>query len=138
MIRGKTRLQLFLPDEMSNRLAAMAKSQRRARSDLLVEMVDAYMNRRAAPQADDRIGMKLDRIARAVNQANSECIVIGYSLSRFIRHYLICAAALPPPGADARAVGEKQYQAFLDSIARMLAKGAENDNEPPETGKDDA
>jgi len=45
MIRGKTRHQLFLPNELSKRLAAMAKSQKRARSDLLVEIVDAYMTR---------------------------------------------------------------------------------------------
>jgi predicted DNA-binding protein len=49
MIRGKTRHQLFLPDEMSKRLTAMAKNQKRSRSDLLLEMVDAYMNRRSGP-----------------------------------------------------------------------------------------
>jgi predicted transcriptional regulator len=67
MIRGKTRHQLFLPDDMSKRLSAMAKAQKRTRSDLLMEMVDAYMNRRSAPQADDRIITKLDRIARVVD-----------------------------------------------------------------------
>ncbi len=71
MIRGKTRHQLFLPDDMSKRLAAMAKSQKRARSDLLVEMVDAYLNKRSAAQGEDRIGAKLDRVARAVNRADS-------------------------------------------------------------------
>ncbi len=135
MIRGKTRHQLFLPDDMSRRLAAMAKSQKRARSDLLLEMVDTYLNRRSASQDEDRVGVMLDRIARAVNQGNSECFVISHSLSRFIRHQLIYAAALPLPGEDAKALGEKRYQAFLDSVARMLAKGVDNDNEPP---KDDA
>jgi predicted transcriptional regulator len=60
MIRGKTRHQLFLPDEMSRRLTAMAKGQKRSRSDLLLEMVEAYMNRRSASQAEDRLGVKLD------------------------------------------------------------------------------
>jgi hypothetical protein len=52
---------------------------------------------------------------------------------RFIRHQLIYAAALPPPGEDAKAVGEKRFQGFLDSVAQMLAKGADNDNEPTKT-----
>jgi len=138
MIRGKTRHQLFLPNELSKRLAAMAKSQKRARSDLLVEMVDAYMTRRSAPQDEDGIGVKLDRIARAVAKGNSECFIISHSLSRFIRHQLIYAAALPPPGAEAKALGEKRFQAFLDSVARMLATGADNDNGPAETAEDDA
>jgi predicted transcriptional regulator len=133
MIRGKTRHQLFLPDDMSKRLSAMAKAQKRTRSDLLMEMVDAYMNRRSAPQADDRIIAKLDRIARAVDKGNDECFVISHSLYRLIRHQLIYAAALPNPGEDARALGLKRYQGFLDEVAKSLAKGADNDNETPKT-----
>jgi len=135
MIRGKTRHQLFLPDEMSRRLTAMAKSQKRSRSDLLLEMVDAYMNRRSAAQTEDRLSAKLDRLAREVSKTNNECVVISHSLYRFIRHQLIYAATLPAPGEDAKALGEKRFQVFLDSVAQRLAKGADNDNEPAETGK---
>jgi len=135
MIRGKTRHQLFLPDDLSKRLAAMAKSQKRARSDLLLEMVDAFMNRRAAPEVDERILVRLDRIARAVERGNSECFVISHSLARFIRHQLIYAAALPTPGADAQALGEKRYRAFLDAVARMMAN-SDNDNEPTQPDKE--
>jgi hypothetical protein len=42
---------------------------------------------------------------------------------------------LPAPGEEAKALGEKRFQVFLDSVAQLLAKGADNDNEPPETGK---
>jgi predicted transcriptional regulator len=135
MIRGKTRHQLFLPDEMSRRLTAMAKSQKRSRSDLLLEMVEAYMNRRSASQTEDRLSAKLDRLAREVSKTNNECVVISHSLYRFIRHQLIYAAALPAPGEEAKASGEKRVQAFLDSVAQMMVKGADNDNEPPEAGK---
>ncbi len=131
MIRGKTRHQLFLPDEMSKRLTAMAKSQKRSRSELLLEMVDAYMNRRSGPQVDDRIVAKLDRIARAVDKGNDECFVISHTLYRFIRHQLMYAAALPVPSEDAKALGEKRYQALLDSVAKMMARGADNDNQAP-------
>ena len=135
MIRGKTRHQLFLHDEMSRRLTAMAKSQKRSRSDLLLEMVEAYMNRRSASQTEDKVNAKLDRLAREVSRTNNECVVISHSLYRFIRHQLIYAAALPAPGEDAKALGEKRFQAFLDSVAQMMAKGADNDNEPPEADK---
>lgn len=123
MIRGKTRHQLFLPDELSKRLAVMAKSQKRARSNLLVEMVDAWMNRRATPQVDDRIAARLDRIARAVDEGNREAFIISHSLHRFVRHQLIYAAALPAPGDDAKALGEKRFDMFLDSLAQVLANG---------------
>jgi predicted transcriptional regulator len=135
MIRGKTRHQLFLPDEMSRRLTAMAKSQKRSRSELLLEMVEAYMNRRSASQTEDRLSAKLDRLAREVGKTNNECVVISHSLYRFIRHELIYAAALPPPGEDAKALGEKRFQMFLDSVAQMMAKSAGNDNEPSAASK---
>jgi hypothetical protein len=135
MIRGKTRHQLFLPDEMSRRLTAMAKSQKRSRSDLLLEMVEAYMNRRSASQTEDRLSAKLDRLGREVRKTNNECVVISHSLYRFIRHELIYAAALPPPGEDAKALGEKRFQMFLDSVAQMMAKSAGNDNEPSAASK---
>lgn len=136
MIRGKTRHQLFLPDEMSRRLAAMAKGQKRARSELLLEMVEAYMDRRTAPQTEDRLNAKLDRLAREVGKVNNECVVISHSLYRFIRHQLIYAAALPPPSDDARALGEKRFRTFLDSVAQMLAGGS--DSEPAKQAEDHA
>ena len=117
MIRGKTRHQLFLPDELSKRLAAIAKSQKRARSDLLVEMVDAWMNRRAAPPIDDRIAPKLDRIAHAIDVGNREAFIISHSLHRFTLFQLIQASALPVVGEEAKALGQKRYRAFLDSLA---------------------
>lgn len=49
-------------------------------------------------------------------------------------HQLIYAAILPAPGEDAKALGEKRFQTFLDSVAQMMGKGADNDNEPPEAG----
>jgi predicted transcriptional regulator len=135
MIRGKTRHQLFLPDEMSRRLTAMAKSQKRSRSDLLLEMVQAYMNRRLASQTEDVLSAKLDRLAREMRKTNNECVVISHSLYRFIRHELIYAAALPPPGDDAKALGEKRFQVFLDSVAQIMAKSADNDNDASEPSK---
>ena len=93
------------------------------------------MNRRSASQTEDRLGTKLDRLAREVSKTNNECVVISHSLYRFIRHQLIYAAALPAPAEDVKALGEKRFKAFLDSVAQKIAKGADNDNEPVAAGK---
>lgn len=129
-VRGKTRHQLFLPHDLSRRLTAMAKARGCSRSDLLLEAVEAWMNQRTGPSVDDRIIRRLDNIARDARSANQYGLVVSESLSRFIRHQLIHAATLPAPGEDARALGQKRYDQFLDSLARMLAKGADNDDEP--------
>jgi len=57
------------------------------------------------------------------------------ALGRFIPHQLIYAAALLAPGEDARVPGTKRFQAFLDSVAQLMAKGGDNHNEPPEANK---
>jgi hypothetical protein len=132
MIKGKTRHQLFLPLETSRRLAAMAKSQKRSRSNVLAEILETQLNRRSAVEADDRIFTKLDEIDRLLERINSETVIISHSLSRFIRHELIYAAALPPPDKDAKALGEKRYLAFLDSIARFIAREPGNQEESAE------
>jgi hypothetical protein len=46
-------------------------------------------------------------------------------------------AALPVPDKEAQALGVKRYQAFLDSVAKIMAKGADNDNELPEATRND-
>jgi hypothetical protein len=48
------------------------------------------------------------------------------------------AAALPTPDKEAQALGEKRYQALLDSVARMMAKEADNDNQAPAAPQEQA
>jgi hypothetical protein len=131
MVRGKTRHQLFLPDEMSRRLIAMAKSQKRCRSDLLLEMVETYMTRRSASQTEGGPSAKLDRLDREVRRISNEIAAMSHMLSRFIRHQVIYNASLPPPGEDAIALGDARYENLLDATARMMARRTGNGSEPP-------
>jgi len=130
-MRDKIRHEVLLPDGLSRRIMAMAKAQKRAKSDLLAEIIDAYMNRRWADQPDERLFAKLDRILRLATKTNNETVAISYCLSRFIRHELIYTAALPPPGADAIALGEKRYQQFLDTVAKLMARDSSKIDQPP-------
>lgn len=121
-MRDEIRHEVFLSPALSQRIGAMAKAQKRAKSGLLAEIIDTHMNRRWVEQPDERMFSKLDRILRLTTKTNSETVAISYCLSRFIRHQLIYAASLLPPGADAVAVGEKRYQQFLDTVAKLIAR----------------
>lgn len=103
--------------------------------DLLAEIASWYLTRRSATNTDDRVSAKLDEIERSIEKIDSETVIMSHSLSRFIRHQLIYAAALPPPGKDAEALGEKRYREFLDSVTRMMVRGpdAQDDELPAAT-----
>lgn len=130
MIRGKIRHQLFLPDEMSRRVAEMAKSQKRPRSGLLLDILEAYLDRRAA-SPEDQQSLRLDRLEREVRRISNELAAVSHMLSVFIRHQAIYNASLPPPDDAARALGERRFQNLLDSVARTMAKRTSNGSGPP-------
>jgi len=125
MIRGKTRHQLFLPLETSKRLADIAKSQKRARSDLLVEMVEAWLNKRAATDEAAIDAKRIERLQRTIDETRRETFIISYALFSFLRHYLMRSAMWPAVTDDAKSAGQKGYQAFLDGVARRIGKGPE-------------
>ncbi|RVT93140.1 hypothetical protein [Sphingomonas crocodyli] len=137
-IKGKTRHQLFLPDEISVRLTRMARAQKRARSDLLVEMVDAWMNQRSASEGDDSVAKRLDRLQRSIDETRRETFIISFALFRFLRHHLIYSAALPRPDEAAQAAGQRNYQVFLDGIAQRMGRGPETVTAEGEGGPNDA
>ena len=121
-MRDEIRHEVYLPVALSQRIGAMARAQKRAKSGLLTEIIDTHVNRRWAAQPDERMFLKLDHVLRLATKTNSETIMVSYCLSNFIRHQLIYAAALPQPGAAAIALGEKRYEQFLDRVARLIAR----------------
>lgn len=98
----KTRHQLFLPDDLSRRLSALARSSGRARSEILVEAMEAWFSRRAAPPDSEAIRIRLDRIERAAAAASRTQQMLWEAMSRLIRYQLITAAGLPAPDAAAQ------------------------------------
>lgn len=116
----KTRHQLFLPEHLSKRMEALAAATNRARSVILVEALEAWFERRGAPNADEAILARLTRIERSFARFNHNLELLWEAASRLVRHQLITAAGLPSPTDAERALGVKLHQAFLDEIAERL------------------
>jgi hypothetical protein len=98
----------------------LARATNRARSAILVEALEAWFERRGAPNADEAILARLTRIERSVARLNHSQELLWRAASQLIRHQLITAAGLPAPTDAHRALGGKQHQAFLDDIAKRL------------------
>ncbi|HBI20138.1 CopG family transcriptional regulator [Sandaracinobacter neustonicus] len=125
--RDKVRYQLFLEPRLADRLEELAARPGVARSDILVEALDAWLTRQGGHDLDERFGVRLDRMSRSLGRAERDIQVLLESLSLFV-HYQFCLnAQIPEPDAAARAVGRDRFQKFIDQIGRRMAAGADSD-----------
>lgn len=116
----KTRHQLFLPEDMSRRLAHLAQSSGRVRSEILVEALDAWFNRRQAPKSDEAISARLARIERNLDWLRRNQGLVWEIMARIARHQLIIGSEVMP-SAEARAAGAKKFAELIDEVADRLA-----------------
>lgn len=130
----KTRHQLFLPEDMSRRLAHLAQSSGRARSEILVEALDAWFNRRQAPKTDEAIGARLTRIERNLDWLRRNQALVWEIMARIVRYQLIIGSEVTPSD-EARAVGAKKFAELIDEIADRFAGKPLAENDDPVIAK---
>ena len=122
----KKRHQLFLSDALSRRLETVARNSGRARSEILVEALEAWFDQRGGKSADDVAVVRFNRIDRHLVSLTGNVDLLWEAMSRLVRHQLITAASLPPVTETAQAIGNKAHRAFLDEIAARRSSAVPN------------
>lgn len=117
----KVRHQLFLTKELSARLDRIANGTGRARSELLVEALEAFFDRRNPAASDEALGARLTRFERHVEAVRRQQGLQWEVLARMLRHQLITATGLPPPDAALQASALKAFEAIIDELADRVA-----------------
>jgi predicted transcriptional regulator len=127
----KVRHQLFLTKELSARLDRIAAGTGRARSELLVEALEAWLNRRNPATAEEALGARLTRIERHIEAVRRHQVLQWEVLARMLRHQLLIAAGLPPADAALQASALRTFEAFIDELAdRIAGKEAAPNSDP--------
>lgn len=127
----KVRHQLFLPKQLSARLDRIASGTGRARSELLVEALEAWLNRRNPVAAEEALGARLTRLERHVEAVRRQQGLQWEVLARMLRHQLIIASGLPPADAATQASAMRAFEAIIDELAERLAgKEAPSSSDP--------
>jgi hypothetical protein len=119
----KVRHQLFLPADVTEKLEALAAKPGCSKSAILTDALIAWLGRSAGHELDDRFGVRLNRISMQLGRLERDGQVLLESLALFIRYQLNVTAPLPEADAAARAVGRDRFQAFIEQVARQLARG---------------
>lgn len=119
----RVRYQLFLPEDLSQRLEALAAKPGASKSGILTDALTAWLNRQAASELENRFGQRLDRMSMALGRLERDGHVLLESLALFIRYELMVQAPLPDTDEAARAVGRDRFNAFVARVGEAMASG---------------
>lgn len=131
MKADKVRCQLFLSRELSGRINRIAAGTGRARSELLVEALEAWLGRRNPSAPEEALGARLTRFERHLEAVRRQQGLQWEVLARMLRHQLLTAAALPPADATAQAGALRAFEAVIDELTdRLSGKRASASSDP--------
>lgn len=117
----KIRHQLFLPKELSARLDQIANGTGRARSELLVEALETWLNRRNPEVQEDALGARLTRFERHIEAVRRQEGLQWEVMARMLRHQLLTSAGLPQADLAAQTSALKAFETIIDELADRLA-----------------
>lgn len=112
---------LFLPKALSDRVGRIAEGTGRARSEILVEALEAFLSRRNPAANEDAFAARLARFERHVEAIRRHQGLQWEVLARNMRHQMLTAAALPRADAATEAAAARAFEAVIDEIADRLA-----------------
>ena len=120
---GQVRHQLFIPGELSERLAAFAAKPGVTRSSILAEALDAWLTRKGVSELQQVFGTRLDTMTRALARIERNSQIEIEILALLVRYLL---AAVPPlaEGDEAgRAQGRERFEWFTVKVAEAFRTG---------------
>ena len=120
----KPRHHLYLDDELSERLDALAAKPGSSKSAIVADALRAYLARRGSKELDDLLKVRLDRMTAQMGRVERDVQILLETLALFIRYEFTVTPQLPESEqAAARAVAQDRYQAFIEQVGRRIAAG---------------
>lgn len=122
MSKNKARLSLYLSDETVERLTLVANYRKGAKSALVEEALDRYLNPERRRMLDDAALRRMDSISKSLSIVARDVAISTETLSLFVRFFLMITPPLPQPEQDsARALGHQRFKVFVAQVGRRLA-----------------
>lgn len=118
----KTRHQFYLPDDLSEKLEALASEPGSSKTAILTDAFRAWLERRAGNELDERFGVRLDRFSRAHERMDQKLDFLAEALGTFVQHQLTLVAHQPPFEPETSQLGLQRYRAFVEMVGRRLAR----------------
>lgn len=120
---GQVRHQLFLPRELSERLAALAARPGATKSAILADALTDALARKGANELQERFGLRLDRINRQLARIERNSQIEIEILALFVRYVLATIPPVPQGDEAARAQGRERFEWFTMKVAEAFRQG---------------
>lgn len=120
----RVRYQLFLPEDLSQRLESLAAKPGASKSSILTDALTAWLNRQAASELEAKFAQRLDRMSMAMGRIERDGHILLESLALFIRYELMVQAPLPEGDEAARAIGRDRFNTFVARVGEAMTSGA--------------
>ncbi|SNT09702.1 MULTISPECIES: CopG family transcriptional regulator [unclassified Azospirillum] len=117
----KPRHHLYLDDELSTQLEALAAKPGTTKSAIVSDALRQYLTRRGASGIEEALRIRLDRQGRQLERIERDVQVLLESLALYVRYQLTVTAPVPEPDRAAHAVGKERFQKFIDQVGRQMA-----------------
>ncbi len=118
----KPRHHLYLDDELTERLEALAAKPGSSKSAIVADALRAFLDRRGARELDDLLKVRLDRIGNHLNRVERDLGIVTETLGLFIRYQFMVTAPVPDDPAI-RALAQDRFHSFIDQVGRRIAGG---------------
>lgn len=120
----KPRLNVYLDDELNDRLDALAAKPGSSKSAIVSDALRHYLARGAAAEIDAVLKARLEKIARHLARLERDQQIVLETLALFIRFELTVTSPLPEGDqAAAKALGTERFNSFVDQVGRRIAGG---------------
>ncbi len=119
----KPRHNIYIDEETSAELEALAAKPGASKSAIVSDAIRHYIRHRGAHQIDEALKIRLDRVTRDMGLIRRDLDVLTESLAFFVKLYLTFNAHTPVPDTSAQAVARDRFQKFIEQVGRQIAGG---------------
>lgn len=120
----KPRIQPYISAENLVRLRAMARRPGLSESKIVDRALAALFAGDTDDQRDAAITRRLDRLTRQFGRLERHHLILGETVSTFVRYFLTVTLPVPADQLDAaRAKGDLRFDFFVRQVAESVRSG---------------
>lgn len=119
----KPRHHLYLDDELTNELEALASKPGASKSSIVADALRSYFRHRAGNAEAKALSQRLDRIAQKQDSHARDIEVVLEAIAQFANFYFAFTGSVPNPDEASVKRGKTRFEYYTKHVGKVLAVG---------------